>query len=71
MARSLQEQLDSVDAAMEAIENGVQSYTERNKGAVKARYEALCKRHDMLSAKLNRASTSPFRLAKFSRAVGA
>lgn len=70
MARTLQERIDDIDAAMERIETGAQTYSERQKSVARAQYKQLAEQLEKLEARAGRASTSPFRLAKFSRAVG-
>ena len=70
MARTLQERIDAIDAAMQRIEEGAQSYTERQKSVARGNYEKFAAQLEKLEARAGRASTSPFRLAKFSRAVG-
>jgi hypothetical protein len=67
MARSLQQQLDDLDAAIEATEQS-QAYNRGSFRQQRPLLATLYAERDRLEARIARANRSPLRLAKLNRA---
>ena len=62
---TLAEQLANVQAAIEAIEDGAQSYTIGGRSYTRANLETLYRREERLQAKTNRAASGDRRVCEF------
>lgn len=59
MARSLQQQLDDIDAAIAAIETGAQEYSIEGVTVKRGELSTLYKRRDSIATRLARSTNGP------------